>query len=377
MSTKPIKILYAVGQLTIGGTELQLLELIKNLNRTLFEIRVVCLSGPSPLVKYFREIGCATDELETEKRGRLRSLWQLFLILKDFQPDIVHAYAYASRAVIPIAKLFRKTKIIVSIRTYPDWNLTSIEIISNRLANLILTNSEKAVTAVRTIWPKVPANVIKNGIDLDKFQKASQEILEAIPESAEMDPGITKISIVGRLESVKGHEDLIHAFRSIYAHFPKVQLWIIGDGPLRHSLTQLVNKLELEDYVVFWGERNDAPAILQHTAIGVNISRREGLSNAIIEYMAASLPIVATNVGGNSELIINDYNGLLVPPKNPNILADKIMFLIQNSPVAHRLGQNGRMFVESNLTMEKMVTETQDVYSKLLISDKSMAADYQ
>ena len=86
---------------------------------------------------------------------------------------------------------------------------------------------------------------------------------------------------------------------------------------------------------------------------------------------------MATNVGGNSELIINKHNGLLIPPKNPNILADKIMFLIQNPPVAHTLGKNGRKFVESNLTVDIMVVETQDVYTEILNADSSIAVDYQ
>lgn len=377
MSELPIKILYAVGQLAIGGSELQLLELIRNLSKDLFDIRVVCLSGPSPLANYYREIGIKTDELESEKIGRLRSLWKMYLIFKNFQPDIVHAYAYASRAVIPIAKLIRKIKIIISIRTYPDWNITLIEKFGNQFADLILTNSENAASAAKMYWPLVPTKVIRNGIDLDSFHKASQENLKSIPKLASLDSSIKKFCVVGRLASIKGHEDLIFAFRSVYDKYSRVQLWIIGDGSLRQSLVQLVNKLGLENNVIFWGERNDVPAILKHVDIGINTSKMEGLSNAIIEYMAASLPVIATKVGGNSELITNEHNGLLIPPNNQDVLIEKIMLLIQNPDTALKFGNNGRKFVEDNLAINRMVAETQDAYIELLNASNMNALDHQ
>lgn len=377
MSAQPIKILYAVGQLAIGGSELQLLELIRNLSKDLFDIRVVCLSGPSPLANYYREIGLKTDELESEKIGRLRSLWKMYLIFNNFQPDIVHAYAYASRAVIPIAKLIRKIKIIISIRTYPDWNITLIEKFGNQFADLILTNSENAASAAKMYWPLVPTKVIRNGIDLDNFYKASQENLKSIPESASLDSSIKKICVVGRLASIKGHEDIISVFRNVCDKYSRVQLWIIGDGSLRQSLLQLVYRLGLENNVIFWGERNDVPAILKHVDIGINTSRMEGLSNAIIEYMAASLPVIATNVGGNSELITNEHNGFLILPNNQDVLNEKIMFLFQNPDTARKFGINGRKFVEDNLAINRMVAETQDAYFELLSASNINALDHQ
>lgn len=366
MSHKRTKILYTIGQLTIGGTELQLLELIRNLDRDLFEARVVCLSGPAPLAISFRELGCVTDVLEKEDRGPLQSLWKLFRITKDFQPDIIHAYAYASRAVIPIAKFISNIPIIVSIRTYPDWNITFIEKIINHFADLILSNSGKAAEAVSEYWPKVPGKVVRNGIDLIKFQEDSQDFLEPIPENALLDNSFNKICVVGRLEPVKGHEDLLTAFSSICKEFSNVQLWIIGDGPLRPALAEMTDRLGIGDKVVFWGERADVPAILRDATIGVNSSKREGLSNAIMEYMAASLPVVVTNVGGNSELVSNNINGLLVPAESPQILAEKIKFLLQNQIPARTWGQNGRKFVEENLTVGQMTRKTQAVYTELL-----------
>ena len=110
------RIAYVIGQLSMGGTESQLLELVRHLNHDHFEILVVCLSGPAPLAKAFTEAGCEVRVLDRETRSRPVVFLDLYRLLSRFKPEIVHAYAYASRAAIPIAKFFLpKCKSIVSI----------------------------------------------------------------------------------------------------------------------------------------------------------------------------------------------------------------------------------------------------------------------
>jgi glycosyltransferase involved in cell wall biosynthesis len=140
----------------------------------------------------------------------------------------------------------------------------------------------------------------------------------------------------------------------------------VGDGPLRNSLEQLAQALGVSDHVAFLGTRSDVPALLQQVTIGVNSSQNEGFPNAIIEYMAANLPVVATNVGGVPELVIDGETGTLVPSDNPSALADALLYLLRTPVVARRMGAAGRRRVEEHFTAQRMVRETEAVYEALL-----------
>ena len=160
--------------------------------------------------------------------------------------------------------------------------------------------------------------------------------------------------------------ELLEAFAIVVRSAPETRLWIVGDGPLRGNLEDMTKRLGLEDRVVFWGMRSNVPAILRHATIGVNSSRNEGLANAIIECMAARLPVVATTVGGTPELVVDGETGLLVPPNDPRALAEALLALLRSPETARRLGAAGRRRVEEHFTVERMVTETEAVYEALL-----------
>jgi glycosyltransferase involved in cell wall biosynthesis len=211
--------------------------------------------------------------------------------------------------------------------------------------------------------------VIYNGLDLSTFDCPGTN--SAFPQS-DSDRGRTRegskqvICIVSNLRPPKSVEVLLEAFAVVLQSFPETELWIVGDGPMRNKLEKLVQDLHLTKRIVFWGTRSDVPALLKQVTIGVNSSRNEGLPNAIIEYMAAKLPVVATSVGGTPELVTHNETGLLVPPDDSQALADCLAFLLQNPEVATRMGKAGRRRVEEHFTVERMVAETEAVYEALL-----------
>jgi glycosyltransferase involved in cell wall biosynthesis len=356
------RVLFVIGQLSVGGTELQLLQLARGLNRERFEPMVVCLSGVSAsLFPKFHENNIPTVVLAREEQGRLRTLWKLARVIKNFNPAVIHAFAYASRAAIPVSKIFSKPKTIVSIRTQPNWQTNWLDKLINPFADMILTNSQKAATSIDFgHWRNVPVQVIYNGIDLQKFDRdICGDFVKGTPAGRKV------ICSVARLHHIKGLNVLLEAFAVLSKSTDGVELWIVGDGPEKKNLEEQAIQLGIDSRVIFWGQQENVSMILREANIGVLSSHCEGLPNVVIEYMAAGLPVVATNVGGLPELVIPSKNGFLVTPDNPDELASALMLLIKDPQMARTFGKNGRAFIEQCFVMEKMIADTERIYGDL------------
>jgi glycosyltransferase involved in cell wall biosynthesis len=207
-----------------------------------------------------------------------------------------------------------------------------------------------------------PARVqtIYNGLDLRDWDTASSP---ATPSDELL------VTAVGNIRRVKGHDVFIKAAASIVPHFPNVSFSIAGDvlePDYFAELQALVRDLNLSDRFHFAGGVTDMRQHLSAADIFVLPSRSEGFSNAIIEAMAASLPVVATNVGGNSEAVKDGFTGFLVPPDDPAALAAAISRLLSDQSQAKAMGAAGRATVVENFTTEVMMTRIASAYEKLL-----------
>lgn len=368
-----IKIVYVIGQLTIGGTERQLLALLQNLDIQRFEPYVICLSDEQMLLQeQFSQLMLPVYILGRDRKGRLRTLWDMYLLLRKISPDLVHVFSYALRAAIPASKLVGKSKLIVSFRTDPKRWVTFFDRLLINTTNLILENSTGAMLSYQAISQHSsipPGKVVYNGIDLPLFDKAMQ---------SEIDPFIRTlpgqrypiICAVSTLRPVKHLSLLIEAFALLQKRLPKVCLWIVGDGEEREKLEILASDLGVKSSIFFCGIRKDVPTILSKASLGVLSSKHEGFPNVILEYMSACLPVVATDVGGNREVVVDGQTGLLIPFGDPHALADAMLYFLQNPDVARQFGEAGRRRVEENFTIERMVRETESIYEKLMESGK-------
>jgi len=173
------------------------------------------------------------------------------------------------------------------------------------------------------------------------------------------------ICAIANAKEDKGLDVLIEAFAIVRNAFPTARLWIVGDGKLRGHLQALARHLGVADEVVFWGFRSDVPAILSLATVGVNSSRTEGLCNAIMEYMAAGIPTVATTVGGNPELVLDGETGVLTPLNDAQALAHALIGLLADSELAARYGKAARLRLEHNFSMSQMIHQTEAVYEEL------------
>jgi glycosyltransferase involved in cell wall biosynthesis len=370
----PVDVLYLIGQLSVGGTERQLLLLIKYLDRTKFRPSVICLSEQAPLATALEELDCPTFVLSRSTHGRMRTLVQACHLTRQMRPRVLHSFGYASRAGLVAATLSRTPFKVLSIRLDPQW-ASRWNWIFYRFAvswaDAVLANSCQAVHTLTTkgVTSEATPRVIYNGLDVDTFDGVpgkSQVAPFTNGDREKLRPGTKTICIVSNLRAPKGLDILLEAFANVQVWAPDTQLWVIGDGPLRSDLEARAQRLNLKDRVVFWGMREDVASLLRQVTIGVNSSRNEGLPNAIIEYMGARLPVVATKVGGTPELVVHGETGLLVPPNDPRALAEALLVVLRDPDIAHRMGQAGRRRVEELFTVERMVRETESVYETLL-----------
>jgi glycosyltransferase involved in cell wall biosynthesis len=203
---------------------------------------------------------------------------------------------------------------------------------------------------------------IVNGVDLDKFSLSVNR--NAYPE-LDLNPGDIVLVCVGRLEEIKGHDILLTALAKIESK-NQVKLLIVGDGPRRNEIERQIDKENLQNNVRLLGHREDVPALLNLSDCFVLSSRSEGLSCSIIEAMAAGLSIVASDVGGNSELVANGVNGYLVPPDNPEVLSMRLQSVINDAARRRKFGQMSLKRVRDYYSIDIMINKYVDNYDEMI-----------
>jgi glycosyltransferase involved in cell wall biosynthesis len=174
-----------------------------------------------------------------------------------------------------------------------------------------------------------------------------------------------KITFIGRLDGYKGVAYLLQGFKTVLSHIEQVRLVIVGTGPDETHLKYLTGELKLQGKVDFRGQQENIPAILSGTDVFVLPSLSEGMSNVLLEAMACGLPIVATAVGGNRDLIRDGYNGILIPPHDAMCVHDALLELLNNDQLAEKLGKAARKTVEDHYSMERIADDYVSLYNQL------------
>lgn len=363
--------------LNVGGTEVQAVELATRLNPERYDVTLGCLRAHGPLLE--RLLGSPVAICEFYPKGGFDSVHGIYQMLRlarflrrgRFQ--IVHTHdLYANVLGIPAAALARIPVIISSQRDLGHLDLykSSRRVWLRRLQKLstaILTNANAVREAVLAEDHFAPAKVrvIHNGVDLERFSQRSKDRAWLVP-NADRESWIV---LVGNMhDHIKGHAVLIAAAETVVREFPQVRFLLVGDGERRKIFEEQVVRCGLEKYFSFLGRRNDVPRVLSCCDLGVLPSRAEGLPNAVLEYLAAGLPTIASRVGGNVEIVREGKTGLLAPPDDSQALAAAILHLLRDPVLAGRLGANGRAFVSSEFSFERLIEKTDQMYTELLRS---------
>jgi len=209
---------------------------------------------------------------------------------------------------------------------------------------------------------QAPVRLIYNGVDLSRYDH--QEPCCTLPEEYGMEPGSQIVGVVARLEPEKGHQTLIDAWPHVLRSVPDAYLLVVGEGSLRDALEHRAAANRVAHRVVFTGRRDDIPAVTAAFDVAVLPSHREAQGLSILEAMALSRPVVASDVGGIPEMVEDDVTGVLVPHDQPEALAAAIVRLLTDQAFAERIAKAGHDLVHDRFCIELMVRAVEDLYEE-------------
>ncbi|MDP9161359.1 MAG: glycosyltransferase [Acidobacteriota bacterium] len=369
------RVFFVLDSLNIGGTETQGVELARRLDPKRYEVTLACLRAQGPLLE--KLTGSAVKLMEFHPNGGMNSLGGIYQLLRMAtflrrgKFDVVHTHdLWANLLGVPAAWLAQVPVIISSQRdlSHMDFYRTNrkrwLRKIQN-MSNVVLANARaiRDGLVVEEGFSAKKVRVIYNGVDFERFARVARDRQRLFPGTTDK----KLIVLVGNIHTdVKGHPLLIAAAVNVVREFPKTQFVFVGDGALRSELEIRVASLGLKKNVLFLGRRKDVPEILACSDIGILPSKAEGLPNAVLEYLAAGLPTIASDVGGNAEIIQDGVNGLLFPSEDPVALARALQRLLREPELAQRLASAGQEHVRKNFSFERMIEEMDSMYSELL-----------
>jgi glycosyltransferase involved in cell wall biosynthesis len=355
---KRIKFGVLLNSFQIGGSELQVLQLLENINRDKFEPIVFTEKVPGSLSYRIIDQGIKLIPLNIDKHDFTGSLTNFYNVLKFHKIDILYCLLYSSILIGSIVgKLAGVRYIVGGIRglgmTWSRKQILGLRLVKY-LVDAFIVNSEaiKRVHASRKCLPISKVHVIPNGLDLSLFRYE--------PEKEDI------ISIVGSLKPIKGQTQFIKAAGILLEKYIATTFMIVGDGPDKAKLEKLVYDLGIRERVIFTGYVDNVYDYIRRSKLLISASAFEGCSNSILEAMAIGTPVIASDVPSNNELIENMKNGLLYKFGDEEDLVSKINYLISHPRLYETIQQNARNKVEHSFTLSKMVCSTEKCFLNLI-----------
>lgn len=381
---KPIKVLQVAAIDTTVNFLLR--PLIDRLQEEGYTLHIACSSGPY-LKALGEQQGYLVHSIPINRKiapfSNLRSLWRLYRLMRQERFTIVHVHTPVAAALGRVAaKLARVSIIIYSVHGFyfhelmPRWKRRIIiwieRWLGKRCTDMLFSQSAEDVkTAIRErIMAKDRVAWIGNGVDPRLFGLPPDEDLRA---ELGLPPESKVVGFIGRLVREKGVEELFEAMAEVVQQFPEAKLLVVGDTLKSDRDTQAIARINriitrerLDDVVRFTGFRDDTPDLLAIMDVFVLPSHREGMPRTILEAMAAGKPVVATNIRGCREEVVDEVTGLLVPVCDSDALAKAILRILSNEELAHRIGEAGRKRVQEEFDEADVLRRQVDVYRKRL-----------
>jgi glycosyltransferase involved in cell wall biosynthesis len=366
--TRRIRVIEVLATGTNGGAQEHLYSLLTRIDQSRYDVSVVSLSAGSAVRKLQR---AGISVLVIDDPDDAIAVGALAAHLAEVRPDVVHAHMFraetvAARAVMALVEAGQRRPFLVatvhSSRVRSDEDRALLLELTPKFGRLIAVS--KAIVAKlkgegRDI---VPISLIRNGVDLQRYSE--QEACCTLPEEYGMEPGSQIVGVVARLEPEKGHPTLLEAWPLVLRAVPDAYLLIVGEGSRRDALEAQARELRIAHRIVFTGRRDDVPAVTAALDVAVLPSYREAQGLSVLEAMALSRPVVASNVGGIPEMIEDAVTGLLVPAHDSEALAAAIVRLLTDHPYADMLARAGHDLVHDRFCIEAMVDAAAAIYDE-------------
>ncbi|WP_165250226.1 glycosyltransferase [Paludisphaera soli] len=365
---RPIRVCYLIDRLRVGGTETQLLSLIRHLDPSVLQPYLCLLDGEDETSRALEPRGCPVTRLGVRSIRSVRGLTRCGIFARQLRRehiDVLQVYFRDSAIFGAVAGRLAGVPRVVRVRNNLGYWMTPGDRrtfrVVNRLITTTFTNSEAGLQALVEQEGLAPGSitVVDNGIDLDRYDR---------PRPVRPRGGATprQVGVVANLRAVKGLDVFLRAAATVAAKHEDVRFTIAGEGPERASLAGLVDELGLADRVRMPGQVDDVPGFLADLDLAVHSSSSEGLSNAVLESLAAGLPTIATAVGANPSLIRDGFNGLLVPAGEPARLAAAMDRLLSDPAAAGAMGRAARRSVGDRFSWPNVARAYEGLYGRIM-----------
>lgn len=380
MTERILKVIYLITGLNVGGAEAQLVRLAMRMRARGWNVRVVTMIPP---VAYVEELQSAGIGVATLRMSRgvpdPRALLRLARILWQDRPHVLHAHMVhanlLARLVRPLAPIpvlvctaqntYELSTAATRIRevTWREWAYRLTDPLCDVTTQVSREGMERYVR-VKAV-PRDKIIVIPNGVDTDRFCP-NEQTRSSMRLELELQDRFVWLA-VGRFEEQKDYPNLLHAFAQLTSNNDNAALLIAGQGPLRERMEVMAHELRVESKVHFLGLRRDIPRLMNAADAYIMSSLHEGMPMVLLEAAASGLPIVATNVDGNCEVVVDGQTGYLVKPRDPASLAHAMIRLMSmNQDDRLRMGELGRARVKALYSLDRIVDRWEHLYRELL-----------
>lgn len=368
-----IRIAHVTYDMDVGGAETVIAHLASRCDPKRFETRLYCTQGKiGALGRSLVKKGIHIETFGRRPGFDRRLVARLAQKTRDDRLDILHCHQYTPFVYGAIGSLRTRAKVVFTEhgRFHPDC-LRAKRVLANALLSHLTARITTISEATREAlvryerFPRKRIEVIYNGIDLGRIDGNGGSVTRG---ALGIEPGAFVLGTVARLDSIKNQAMMIRALGAIAARHPEAVLLVVGEGPERVELERLSRQEGLEGKVILVGHRTDALSFYPLFDVFLLTSFSEGTAMTILEAMAAEVPCVVTDVGGNPELVSDGVNGFLVKSEDVAGLAAKLECLLANREEGRRLGREGRLRVQQRHSVEGMVAAYERLYAEVVQS---------
>jgi len=376
-----IRIAYFAPLLATGGTQRHLQQVLHLLDPDRFEARVFTLRPGGDVEDELRATGVEVQSLCLGTRltspRSLRAIVGAARELRRQRIDVVHGYQWRPALVGSIAGRMAGVRLVLASKRSLTGSDRAARVAWRRiawLAETVVVNAEALRLEGELLGMQTSWVLHQNGVDTERFDVGPADA--AAKRALGLDPERPVVGTVGRLEGRKGQDQLLTATATMVARANgrAPQVIIVGDGPTRQALESQARELGISESVRFLGGQADVRPALRAMDVFVLPSREEGMSNAILEAMAAARPVVATDVGGNGEILADGRTGVLVPGGDCDAMATAILALVHDGDSGRRLGSAAREDVTARFGARASVARLERLYEERLGTDGRRAA---
>jgi sugar transferase (PEP-CTERM/EpsH1 system associated) len=362
------RVAHVVLNLDIGGLERVVINLIRDADTSRFWRTLYCLGDGGDLIDEVHAAGCAVRTFHKREGLAYGLPVKMARRLREDRIDIVHCHDFPALVYgAPAGRMSRVHGVVYTPHGIDSSNRKQLSMFRRfGLIDRLVAVSEDArrVSVATGQFDPERTTTILNGVDVDHFERPIDGA--KLRRELGIDDDALVVGMVARLAPVKDHANLLRAFLQVRDAGHNVTLLIVGDGELHADLVARAKEMGIADAVMFLGARDDVDELLQVMDLFVLSSQSEGISITLLEAMAAGLAIVATDVGGNSEVIEEGATGLLVPKEDPKALAATIAALLTDGDRRRAMGEAGRERVRGVFSVAEMTRRYEAVYEEVL-----------